>query len=98
MVCEAHLDLFRVVDTTLRKNTKCDGCNKQADRVANWRSSVILSLVHGIRFPIGAPICPQCYKTTAEGVDELMGFIEDEHRFSVCSKYAVYLIRDIMKM
>ena len=86
-VCEAHLELFNDVDGALRKKTKCVGCNNTADRAANWKSSITLSLIHSTSIPIGSAICSTCNKASAEGEDELMTFIQQEHRYRVISPF-----------
>ena len=79
-VCQSHMPLFRDIDTTFDSNAQCDACHNRALRAASWKESVVLTLVHGITIPIGAPICSSCYKISAEGIEELLRFFEAEHR------------------
>ena len=83
MVCEGHLDLFRDVEDTVLKGVKCvnGGCNTRADRVASWQTSVVLSLSLMTPVPMGALVCSRCSKKTVDGVEALMEFIKEEHRF-----------------
>ena len=83
MVCEGHLDLFRDVEDTVLKGVKCinGGCNWTANRVASWKTSIVLSLALTTSVPIGALLCRNCSNITVDGEEALMEFIKEEHRF-----------------
>ena len=82
LVCRGHQELCKDAEKTSKKNQKCTLCDRSADRVANMKLSVAMTIKLESSVTFGSWICRNCAAVSmgdAEAQD-FMDFILEEDR------------------